>query len=726
MNIDEIIDKMRKENSDEDIIKFLFIFHCDGIIDFDSLSKLYFSLGYIFNEEFLKLDSLGRRDYVFEIIDGEWDVNISKMVRMVEHSSNISILEDFIPSDKVSLSSEPKRRKYNTYLRNMINVGDYYFARFERELMIVKVIKKGDQYHPNFTFQIIGLEEFLKTFVQKEINYNEMPLLGFVNKESKLEKRYQKYKLMLNKKYEVMNMFDDPSVILSSLIKSDLNIDKNKIELYPEFGLFKYSIYKDKLLTIPGIINSRDALIGKQEISLFENYFYIKTDMVNFHKEYPHLNEYNHKHILFRKINNPHKLIDEIKVLDNQLLVDAIDLKCALAEPYKLYRDSNRVIVNSKGNEYKFIDLFKFISPVLTCADRTTSKATIISLFSDYCQNGSLIKFKGFTSKEIIAFVEENFVFDVSRGYYYSHDSHFEVDGDIIAYDKKWFEILYQYIKKNPKKNIHKCSDIIPNKRLEEFFNFYLIEQNDLMEIVCIVKESGSFVEFLERIEIYLIKKYGLKLNKGLTIYNFKELSEEEINTVVCEILTSRILANEFDYFKAYRKVDNFNTLLIFGDSNNSKNEMYVLLEHASLKYNIFTKEEFLNKYNILFNYDSVFKSEQWRNLLLKSGSIPIRYDDIKSWDSSEKENSILSIKQCIDIVEKKVDCRRFLLVSFLNFYEIKELIDEDQSEFELLFEFFDGKKELYVSINRKTRKIEFDDTISSKYEDAFRKVLYY
>jgi len=378
----------------------------------------------------------------------------------------------------------PLRRKYETYLRGMINKGDLYVARYKNEVLVIKVIEKGNKMFPRFKFEVVDYYEIT----------DHTDLLTMYNEQT-------------NQLEEVNRLVKDGCgfVIFNSFLNNN-RITADGLELYPEYGLFKYNYYNGQLYAINNLINNNDIIIDRLAISFFENYFLLPVPDELIDESF---NPYNDdlNYVVFRKVYDPNKIQEQVVNLNCDLLVDAIDLKCAIQSPYTIVDDIDGEVVNCNGNKYLVKDVFKYISTFLTLGNRNATSTQIISIFSDFYQRKNEIKYEGFTSEDIMNFTNKYFMLDVVDGTYLAHDVIIEKDNKCICYDRNWFNIFYDSVKKS-KTVIRKCSDILIPYNKKRFFRKFTLNEEEILFYTECVKKTVSFEQFCDLLEDYYSFKY--------------------------------------------------------------------------------------------------------------------------------------------------------------------------------------------------------------------------
>ena len=376
----------------------------------------------------------------------------------------------------------PLRKKYESFMRNSINIGDYYLACFLDEVLLLKVISQGNARDPYIEFSVEDITSLCaKNSLINIVQSNDRALIN--------------------------NNCCDSIIIGSLYTRNYFNAIDNKVKLYPELGLFKSTIIDGKAYSIPGFINSNDIIIDKKTRQCFDNYFVCPVDETIFNQVYPNQNLFNHEYIVFRKLNSINDFALH-KTLDNSLLIDAIDLRCAYLTPFAIKKDVNYIYTNSSGKSYNYIDILRFLSRMTCVNDRSFTKRMIITYFSEFYQKQINDKelFLGFSSNELLEIVNDNFTENILLGYVYYYDTLKQVNNDLILYDKQWFSAFYNIIKMIDGK-IEKCSDIIDESFKDTFYSKYTILPENIDFLVAMAKQCKYLDEFYNEIEKYLISK---------------------------------------------------------------------------------------------------------------------------------------------------------------------------------------------------------------------------
>jgi len=473
--------KFLKDNgySKEEIITLIIELFYDKKINFSILQGFLKKYKIEIDEKARFLSLIDFKNYIFYDF---WQYSFEDFLRNSRTSCSGRFVDIFNnPRPKMPV---PELLKYETFIRNKINVGDLYLAKYQDEVLLLKVKKKGDQLDPYFHLSYVNMSKYLNQFLE---NKSQLTIL-----DEDITKEIQNYKY--TKKQE--------NIIFELLFRNGFYVN-NEIRLYPEYGLFKQNIFNGKIVNIPDIINTHDYIIGREEISFFETYFKCVI-----HEEGSlELSNEEEKVIYFRKIEDNISSIFQTLALNNKLLVDASDLNCGILFPYRFLDNLDYMYTSEGGYSYNFKDIFKFISKKLNVGKRNTNANIVIHEFSEFYQRGHNIVFKGFSSSEIINILDTYFALDVVQGYYYSHDTIIETPNKIIMYDREWLEVFYNTIKNYNKKkmSIYKMSDIVPYKRLIAFFKIYTFNRDDFPHYFNMAHQSETFEEFIERVEKVLI-----------------------------------------------------------------------------------------------------------------------------------------------------------------------------------------------------------------------------
>ena len=393
---------------------------------------------------------------------------INRRFNAEPNDENRSYAPDYYEHVDLSI---PDRRKYLTYLREGINKGDYYYAHYKGEGILLKVYDSGDQYYPYVTFEVVDIATIMPHKDNQLITISDLKAITLMD--------------------------GDNSIISKSLLAREYIDPNGRIRLYPEKGLFKQIVYDGKKVNIPGIVNSRDIIIEKQSISFFENYFVCPAFGCESQRE--------PEYVVFRRLMDVNN-VKLLNLISNDLLVDAVDLKCAYLMPFAIDKTKDYRYKNSAGNEYNYYDILRFVSDTICKSDRAFAKRTIISSFSSYYQKENAVQFAGFSSKEIEAILDKHLVRNVVSGYYYFYDTLISDKGALLMYDKEWFRIFYDAVHK-AKGNIKKCSDLKVAVKDKKVFNIYAIMPENMSYFVSMAKQCVNIDYFYESIEKFLINK---------------------------------------------------------------------------------------------------------------------------------------------------------------------------------------------------------------------------
>ena len=195
-----------------------------------------------------------------------------------------------------------------------------------------------------------------------------------------------------------------------------------------------------------------------------------------------------------------------LNLISNDLLVDAVDLKCAYLMPFAIDATWDYIYKNAAGNEYDYYEILRFISDMVCKSDRAFSKRTIISSFGKYYQKDNAKRFEGFSSKEVEAILDKHLIRNVINGYYYFYDTLVSYNNALLMYDKEWFRIFYDGVHKT-KGNIKKCSDLKVAIKDKKVFSIYAIMPENMNYFVSMARQCVNVEYFYENIEKYLKSK---------------------------------------------------------------------------------------------------------------------------------------------------------------------------------------------------------------------------
>ena len=510
----EMMEELKKDGAtDEELVAAFYGMFTEDKLTVDELQRLVELVGYELTEEFLNMNSedqktkgwaddfedngaIGEEPKSDEGADEESEIVISGKENLPSEELKYYYSSRFHGDDDLNEHKKafPKQAKYETFIRDKINVGDLFLTKYKDECLLLRVKKKGHRYDPYFFLKIEDLGKYARELMKGNLVPNSS-LVGGISALANLEKKDIK-----------------TSGIFKALQKRGY-VEGDEIRLYPQYGLFKQVMYKEKIINIPNIYNTNECIIGRKEISLFEPFFQCHDLGVNNSKAIVKIGE---GMIYFRKVDDDALSILNAIKMNNILITHALDLKCAFLPPYRTIDNLDFIYTNEGGYSYNFKDFFIYLSKRLVVADRTMNARIIITELSKFYQRNENNKFEGFSSNEIRRILDDYFVLDVTQGYYYSHDTIIDKGDHFILYDKKWLEILYNYVKKNRKKSIDSMKDIVPIKRLQDFFKLYTFSKDDFPHYLNMIHQSQSFDDFLKIVEQTLEHQYNLKKKYNL------------------------------------------------------------------------------------------------------------------------------------------------------------------------------------------------------------------
>ena len=365
-------------------------------------------------------------------------------------------------------------------MREFLSLGDYYYAHLSDECIVLKIVNKGNKYNTDTVFSVVDVSSIVLP------DDNQLVATSGIK--------------------DVAAMGGEISIIAESL-KADGRFDENgNIVLYPYRGLFRETLYDNKKIQIPNIINSNDVIIDNVCISFFESYYLcaIDYDAVNAKKQFPSFKK-GENAIVFRKLKDV-KDIFKWNNISNELQIDARQLQCAYSLPFKIINKLESKYVNASGIEYNYFELLKFISDMVCKSDRSFNRRMIVTYFSRFYQDYHDTHYDGFSSEEIGELIDKYLNKDVVSGYYYFFDTLIKQGDSVLMYDKEWFRIFYECVHKS-KKELHRCSEFkVPNgdKRI---FGIYTIMPENMKFFVAMAKQCVSLKNFYISIENYLKSK---------------------------------------------------------------------------------------------------------------------------------------------------------------------------------------------------------------------------
>lgn len=295
--------------------------------------------------------------------------------------------------------------------------------------------------------------------------------------------------------------------------------DDGLIKLKTTQVLLDRIVFENKVVNITNILNEKDSYLDKELMKLFTPIAVVNTNYKTLAKLTSNPNIDPDQQIIFFKISDKSRWVDEYIILSNAKVLYGIDeIQCYFDRPYKYATDLNLIIKNKDGVEYKRKAVFfrcNYWTGLGTSNSINDKGCTLTSISSFYKYHykwyplneikDDKYKIINFSRESFREFADQYFAYNTKNGLYYGWGYYLYVDNDsAFLVDLYFFEEFYRLVRKM--KNIEQeIKNIEPVYYKKAFFSTYWIEDEYLMRFANYVKESETFVAFFEKVRIDLL-----------------------------------------------------------------------------------------------------------------------------------------------------------------------------------------------------------------------------
>lgn len=268
-------------------------------------------------------------------------------------------------------------------------------------------------------------------------------------------------------------------------------------------GIFRTGCYQGKKYSLTEFTNTRDTYIDRNVVRLFEEYPYsgwLDWDLKENHSISP-----RKPFILFREVDRVADFSQESLSIDN-LLANLYEIRSYMAKPYAFKPHfCEGKYTNRGGIEYDKIDIFNFIFDRLTrYYDGIASRTSIFQIFNSYYQEYDDSFFhQGFSQEELLDFMEEYFNYSVIEDKYFIWDTKEEINDGIFFFDRKFFQLFYQAVKRNRFAPIHSLEGLEIKGRkggTESYFQRYGLDPKEISMLNEKARKASSEQDFIHTV----------------------------------------------------------------------------------------------------------------------------------------------------------------------------------------------------------------------------------
>ncbi|MCH3909510.1 MAG: hypothetical protein LKE31_03945 [Bacilli bacterium] len=414
----------------------------------------------------------------------------------------------------------PHLEKKGTYVKDMMDIGDLFYARLGKEIFVFQVIRK---YYFGITIEEVDPESLKNAVtIYHEKQYKDVKeiykaIKYWYSKESIIVPKLDAKRTDECSMFPVLVRNSLPAVRTETSLAtidekavteirhgiSGLDADYEGIEHKIDYGygLFEDGFYEGKHYRITKtIINEPGVMFDSFAASIFEPYFRVKLeksffpDTAAFIARSPHLLLGKEEALYFRRINDLPNFFDQVYCLDNAFIMDSRDLKAASAYPYSFTPDIYRPYINDGGYECCYRDLIEFLYRKLHYGFRTVR--CLYNEMSSYYQRSDLFYHPGYSRAEMERICKKEFVYLLTNSAYGGFDSRYEVDDGYLFISKTFFELFYQAVGKT-KGDITKLSDLrFTNQRYFAFFHLFYLPPEGVSYLADLARKRHSFGAF--------------------------------------------------------------------------------------------------------------------------------------------------------------------------------------------------------------------------------------
>jgi hypothetical protein len=400
--------------------------------------------------------------------------------------------------------------KYLSYGRSLLKNGDLFYSRAGTRIVVFRYEKK--------VFHEIPLESLLSGLATYKAPHQEIPAIPMKSAALTYEKIPQGEDAVqdiaaLVKSDPVQNPDNQRAILLRQALDVSTEVEEGVVNTRGlgecafdvHVGLFQETVLGDHVFHVPALINNPDVVLDKNVAQVFEPYFTMTIHSDSSLARYLEPKaDGTYPTLYFRRAPDVPSLIERAISLENHFLIEIIDVKAAIAYPYRFIPDVDRAIVNSGGIEYRFRDLFdEEYSQLL--GDGINLRM-LLTQFSGYYQHFSNFKRIGFSSKDIADFAYDNFIYDWRNGCFYRYSEKEYVGGGYFLIDKKYLEIFYRTWKKSKYKEIKAVSELVPtSKKDEEYYDRFTMPLAVISQVVTYAKGAKDFEAFYQQCYEYFL-----------------------------------------------------------------------------------------------------------------------------------------------------------------------------------------------------------------------------